>query len=207
MLQHRAHEDGVDAVIGTRQRNRRGPGIEVESDHDAIRPDDIGEARRHRARTATQINHTIASAKARNVERGDRRCRCRENCSQPTRTTIAHTILLPSDDVYVGGGDPKLAWLSRASASARSTRSARQVGGDGAVDVAHDTLRNLYADQPLGHGLWSATAWCVGLLVATHTLALRGRTTASSADPPSTLTSMNCGPTCRRSASSRPTPA
>ena len=28
-----------------------------------------------------------------------------------------------------------------------------------------NTLRNLYADQPLGNDLWTALAWCVGLLV------------------------------------------
>lgn len=36
-----------------------------------------------------------------------------------------------------------------------------------------DTLRNLYADQPLGNDLWIALAWCVGLLVAAWALAVR----------------------------------
>jgi ABC-2 type transport system permease protein len=36
-----------------------------------------------------------------------------------------------------------------------------------------NTLRNLYADQPLGNDLWTALAWCVGLLVAAYTLAVR----------------------------------
>jgi len=36
-----------------------------------------------------------------------------------------------------------------------------------------DTLRNLYADQPLGHDLWTALAWCVGLLVVAWALAVR----------------------------------
>jgi ABC-2 type transport system permease protein len=36
-----------------------------------------------------------------------------------------------------------------------------------------NTLRNLYADQPLGNDLWTALAWCVGLLVAAHALAVR----------------------------------
>jgi ABC-2 type transport system permease protein len=36
-----------------------------------------------------------------------------------------------------------------------------------------NTLRNLYADQPLGSDLWTALAWCVGLLVAAYTLAVR----------------------------------
>lgn len=36
-----------------------------------------------------------------------------------------------------------------------------------------NTLRNLYADQALGNDLWTALAWCVGLLVAAYALALR----------------------------------
>jgi ABC-2 type transport system permease protein len=36
-----------------------------------------------------------------------------------------------------------------------------------------NTLRNLYADQPLGNDLWTALAWCVGLLVVAWALALR----------------------------------
>jgi ABC-2 type transport system permease protein len=36
-----------------------------------------------------------------------------------------------------------------------------------------NTLRNLYADQPLGNGLWTALAWCVGLLVVGYALAVR----------------------------------
>lgn len=36
-----------------------------------------------------------------------------------------------------------------------------------------DTLRNLYADQPLGNDLWIALAWCVGLLIAAWALAVR----------------------------------
>ena len=36
-----------------------------------------------------------------------------------------------------------------------------------------DTLRNLYADRPLGNDLWVALAWCFGLLVVAWALALR----------------------------------
>lgn len=36
-----------------------------------------------------------------------------------------------------------------------------------------NTLRNLYADQPLGNDLWTALAWCVGLLVVAYALAMR----------------------------------
>lgn len=36
-----------------------------------------------------------------------------------------------------------------------------------------DTLRNLYAEQPLGNDLWIALAWCVGLLVVSYALGLR----------------------------------
>jgi ABC-2 type transport system permease protein len=36
-----------------------------------------------------------------------------------------------------------------------------------------DTLRNLYAEQPLGNDVWTAVAWCVGLLVVAWALAVR----------------------------------
>ena len=36
-----------------------------------------------------------------------------------------------------------------------------------------NTLRNLYADQPLGNDVWIALAWCVGLLVVSYALAVR----------------------------------
>lgn len=36
-----------------------------------------------------------------------------------------------------------------------------------------NTLRNLYADQALGNDLWTALAWCLGLLVAAYAIALR----------------------------------
>jgi ABC-2 type transport system permease protein len=36
-----------------------------------------------------------------------------------------------------------------------------------------DTLRNLYADQPIGNDAWTALAWCVGLLIAAYVLAVR----------------------------------
>jgi ABC-2 type transport system permease protein len=36
-----------------------------------------------------------------------------------------------------------------------------------------DTLRNLYAQQPLGHDVWLALAWCSGLLVLAYVLAMR----------------------------------
>jgi ABC-2 type transport system permease protein len=36
-----------------------------------------------------------------------------------------------------------------------------------------NTLRNLYADQPLGNDLWTALAWCCGLLVVAYALAVR----------------------------------
>ena len=35
-----------------------------------------------------------------------------------------------------------------------------------------DTLRNLYAEQPLGHGGWLALGWCLGLLVVAYGLAM-----------------------------------
>jgi ABC-2 type transport system permease protein len=35
------------------------------------------------------------------------------------------------------------------------------------------TLRHLYAEQSLGHDVWTALAWCVGLLVLAYVLALR----------------------------------
>ena len=36
-----------------------------------------------------------------------------------------------------------------------------------------NTLRNLYAEKPLGDDLWIALAWCVGLLVVAWVLAAR----------------------------------
>jgi ABC-2 type transport system permease protein len=36
-----------------------------------------------------------------------------------------------------------------------------------------DTLRDLFADRPLGGDLWTALAWCVGLLVVAWALAVR----------------------------------
>jgi ABC-2 type transport system permease protein len=36
-----------------------------------------------------------------------------------------------------------------------------------------DTLRNLYADQPLGNDVWTALTWCAGLLVVAYVLGMR----------------------------------
>jgi ABC-2 type transport system permease protein len=36
-----------------------------------------------------------------------------------------------------------------------------------------NTIRNLYADRPVGHDLWIALAWCGGLLVVAWALAVR----------------------------------
>jgi ABC-2 type transport system permease protein len=36
-----------------------------------------------------------------------------------------------------------------------------------------DTLRSLYAEQPVGVDVWVALAWCVGLLVVAYALAMR----------------------------------
>lgn len=36
-----------------------------------------------------------------------------------------------------------------------------------------DTLRNLYAGRPLGNDVWTALAWCVGLLAAAYVLGVR----------------------------------
>lgn len=36
-----------------------------------------------------------------------------------------------------------------------------------------DTLRNLYAERPVGHDGWVALIWCVGLLVVAYALAMR----------------------------------
>jgi ABC-2 type transport system permease protein len=36
-----------------------------------------------------------------------------------------------------------------------------------------NTLRNLYAERPLGNDLWTALAWCVGLLVVAYALGVR----------------------------------
>jgi len=36
-----------------------------------------------------------------------------------------------------------------------------------------NTLRNLYADRPLGNDVWTALAWCIGLLVVAYALGVR----------------------------------
>lgn len=36
-----------------------------------------------------------------------------------------------------------------------------------------DTIRNLYAEQPVGNQGWIAVAWCVGLLLVAYALAMR----------------------------------
>ena len=41
------------------------------------------------------------------------------------------------------------------------------------VTAIVDTLRNLYAEQPLGSDVWTALAWCVGLVVVAQALAVR----------------------------------
>ena len=41
------------------------------------------------------------------------------------------------------------------------------------VTAIVDTLRNLYAERPLGNDMWTALAWCVGLLVVAYALGVR----------------------------------
>ena len=41
------------------------------------------------------------------------------------------------------------------------------------VTAIVDTLRRLYADQPVGHDIWTALGWCVGLLVVAYVAAMR----------------------------------
>lgn len=36
-----------------------------------------------------------------------------------------------------------------------------------------NTIRNLYAEQPVGHDGWIALAWCIGLLLVSYALAMR----------------------------------
>ena len=36
-----------------------------------------------------------------------------------------------------------------------------------------DTLRNLYAEAPLGNEIWIALAWCVGILIVAYAFAMR----------------------------------
>jgi ABC-2 type transport system permease protein len=35
-----------------------------------------------------------------------------------------------------------------------------------------DTIRNLFAEQPVESDVWVALGWCVGLLVVSYTLAM-----------------------------------
>lgn len=41
------------------------------------------------------------------------------------------------------------------------------------VTAIVDTLRNLYAEQPVGDDIWVALGWCVGLLVLAYVFAMR----------------------------------
>lgn len=41
------------------------------------------------------------------------------------------------------------------------------------VTAIVDTLRNLYAEQPVGDDIWVALGWCVGLLVLAYAFAMR----------------------------------
>ena len=41
------------------------------------------------------------------------------------------------------------------------------------VTLIVNTLRNLYADELLGNDIWTALAWCVGLLVVAYALGMR----------------------------------
>ena len=34
-----------------------------------------------------------------------------------------------------------------------------------------DTIRDLFAGQPVGTGIWTALGWCVGILVVAYVLA------------------------------------
>jgi len=36
-----------------------------------------------------------------------------------------------------------------------------------------DSLRDFYAQQPVGSDIWTALAWCLGLLVVAYALAMR----------------------------------
>lgn len=36
-----------------------------------------------------------------------------------------------------------------------------------------NTIRDLYAGQPVGTELWTALGWCVGLLLVAYALAMR----------------------------------
>jgi len=36
-----------------------------------------------------------------------------------------------------------------------------------------NTIRHLYAEQPVGNDGWIALAWCVGLLLVAYALAIR----------------------------------
>ena len=35
-----------------------------------------------------------------------------------------------------------------------------------------NTIRDLYAQQPVGSGIWIALAWCVGILIVAYALAM-----------------------------------
>jgi ABC-2 type transport system permease protein len=35
-----------------------------------------------------------------------------------------------------------------------------------------NTIRNLFAEQPVGGDIWIATAWCIGILAVAYALAM-----------------------------------
>lgn len=36
-----------------------------------------------------------------------------------------------------------------------------------------ETIRALLADQPVGHDIWTALAWCLGILIVAYVFAVR----------------------------------
>jgi ABC-2 type transport system permease protein len=42
---------------------------------------------------------------------------------------------------------------------------------DGVTSIV-DAIRDLFAQQPVGTDIWTALAWCIGILIVAHTLAM-----------------------------------
>jgi hypothetical protein len=74
--------------VAPHQRQRRGTGVEVDTDHHPVRPHGSAESDGHRRRPATEINQTVAGTYVWNEERGDR-------VNRPAR--VGRTMPLPQE--------------------------------------------------------------------------------------------------------------
>ena len=124
VLQHGAHEDGIDAAVRKRQlvdvaphqRHRRGTGVEVDTDHHPVRP------RRQR-----RIRRSLTPARNRDQPDGRRNGRVEQRTRRPSQPS---GVRAPDDAARAGTTRTKPARSPRASSPIleRPTRSAPRAG-------------------------------------------------------------------------------